>query len=71
MPHGTIDQIDGTSARIMLEQGASITVPLQMLPSEIAVGQTLVITFETEEQARRSTADNAKALLNEVLQGSN
>lgn len=64
--NATIDRFEGDNVVLRVDD-AHVTLPRTHLPTDVAEGDVLRITIQTDNQASATKNKQAKDLLNEIL----
>jgi len=63
----TIDRFEGDNAILITNDKKTITCPINLLPNNIKEGSVVVLTISEKKQATKNKTEQAKAILNEIL----
>ncbi len=63
----TVDRFEEDKAVLKTDKGETIVWPKDKLPAEASEGTVLVVKFLTDKDAEKDKRDQAKDILNEIL----
>lgn len=65
----TIDRFEGGDAVLRFDDGQELVVSLEALPEGTGEGAKLSLSFAGDASSEADSAEQARAVLNEILQG--
>lgn len=65
----TLDRFEGEQAVLHFDDGQELAIAVELLPVDTAEGARITVSFLGNQDDEAARAENARAVLNEILQG--